>query len=113
MECEVDPQMTITAVTNAKWWGAPGPLQCGPKSLYPQTGHWDYMYACNDIWANPPETCDAYEGQTGGKAMNDAAYPNAAGRTDVEGCCWWGRGVIQTSGEQVYCFGNPPTYKYY
>ena len=21
-----------------------------------------------------------------------------AGRTDVEGCCWWGRGVIQTSG---------------
>jgi len=23
---------------------------------------------------------------------------NAAGRTDVEGCCWWGRGVIQTSG---------------
>ena len=24
--------------------------------------------------------------------------PNAAGRTDVEGCCWWGRGVIQTSG---------------
>jgi len=98
MECEVDPQMTITAVTNAKWWGAPGPLQCGPKSLYPQTGHWDYMYACNDIWANPPETCDAYEGQTGGKAMNDAAYPNAAGRTDVEGCCWWGRGVIQTSG---------------
>lgn len=22
----------------------------------------------------------------------------SAGRTDVEGCCWWGRGVIQTSG---------------
>jgi len=98
MECEVDPQMTITAVTNAKWWGAPGPLKCGPKSMYPQTGYWDYYFNCDNIWADPPETCDAYEGQTGGKANNDAPYPNAAGRTDVEGCCWWGRGVIQTSG---------------
>jgi len=80
MECEVDPQMTITAVTNAKWWGAPGPLQCGPKSKYPQTGHWDFMYTCNNQWANPPETCDAYEGQTGGKAINDAAYPNSGER---------------------------------
>jgi hypothetical protein len=32
--------MTITAVTHAKWWGAPGPMICGPKSLYPQTGYW-------------------------------------------------------------------------
>jgi len=98
MECEVDPQMSITAVTNAKWWGAPGPLKCGPKSQIPQSGHWDFMYNCDNIWATPPETCDAYEGQTGGKALNDVPYPNAAGRTDVEGCCWWGRGVIQTSG---------------
>lgn len=37
MECEVDPEMTITATTNAKWYGAPGPLYCGPKSLYPFT----------------------------------------------------------------------------
>jgi hypothetical protein len=40
MECPVDPEMTITAVTHAKWWGAPGPLMCGPKSLIPQTGYW-------------------------------------------------------------------------
>ena len=125
MECPVDPQMTITAVTNAKWWGAPGPLKCGvsgltnssknilyfshthtnihihtpkPKSLYPQTGYWDFMYDCENPWATPPESCDEYEGQVGGKAINDVAYANAAGRTDVEGCCWWGRGVIQTSG---------------
>ena len=38
MECPVDPNMEITAVTNAKWWGAPGPLKCGPKSEYPFTG---------------------------------------------------------------------------
>lgn len=132
MECEVDPQMTITAVTHAKvslkfevslvraiiqrilrsntnlfyyysllrsqWWGAPGPLKCGPKSMYPQTGYWDYAYECNNPWANPPELCTEYEGQKAGKAINDAPYPNSAGRTDVEGCCWWGRGVIQTSG---------------
>ena len=89
MECEIDPQMSITAVTNAKWWGAPGPLMCGPRSKYPQTGYWDFMYQCDNIWANPPETCDAYVGQEGGKAINNVAYPNAAGRTDVEGCCWW------------------------
>ncbi|KAL7428334.1 hypothetical protein ACHAXH_002848 [Discostella pseudostelligera] len=98
MECEVDPNMTITAVTNAKWWGAPGPMMCTPKSIIPQTGYWDFNYACDNPWATPPESCDAYEGQKGGKAINDVPYPNGAGRTDVEGCCWWGRGVIQTSG---------------
>jgi hypothetical protein len=40
MECPVDPDMQITAVTHAKWWGAPGPLMCGPKSVIPQTGYW-------------------------------------------------------------------------
>lgn len=79
-------------------WGAPAPLQCGPKSLYPQTGYWDFQYLCDNQWGDPPEACNAYEGQQGGKAINDQPYPNAAGRTDVEGCCWWGRGVIQTSG---------------
>jgi hypothetical protein len=98
MECPVDPEMTITAVTHAKWWGAPGPLMCGPKSSIPQTGYWDYAYECNNPWKSPPETCDVYDEQKAGKAMNDEPYPNAAGRTDVEGCCWWGRGVIQTSG---------------
>lgn len=98
MECPIDPEMTITAVTNARWWGAPGPLKCGPKSLYPQTGYWDFNGVCDDVWADPPKYCNDYEGQKGGKAMNDASYANAAGRTDVEGCCWWGRGVIQTTG---------------
>ena len=98
MECEVDPEMTITAVTNARWWGAPGPLICGPKSLYPQTGYWNFNGVCDDVWADPPKFCTAYEGQKGGAAVNDEPYANAAGRTDVEGCCWWGRGVIQTTG---------------
>jgi len=37
----------------------------------------------------------------GGKGCPGTPQPlfgHDAGRTDVEGCCWWGRGVIQTTG---------------
>ncbi|KAL7544587.1 hypothetical protein ACHAWF_012292 [Thalassiosira exigua] len=99
MECPVDSDMSIVAVTHAKWYGAPGPMFCGPKAAeQPHSGFWDHLYECNKSWANPPETCDAYEGQKAGRYDHSMPYANAAGRTDVEGCCWWGRGVIQTSG---------------
>jgi len=98
MECEVDPNMSIRANTHAKWYGAPGPLFCGPKSEYPQTGIWDYTYNCHNPWAEPPEYCTDYEGQKAGREDNTDPVANRNGRTDVEGCCWWGRGVIQTTG---------------
>ena len=99
MECPVDPNMSIVGVTHAKWYGAPPPMFCGPKTdEQPFTGFWNYNYECNKGWANPPEICDVYEDQKAGKFDNSAPYANVAGRTDVEGCCWWGRGVIQTSG---------------
>ena len=99
MECPVDPNMKITAVTHAKWYGAPGPLFCGPKTEeQPFTGYWDYGYSCNNPWADPPESCTVYEGQKAGRYDNSEPVANNAGRTDVEGCCWWGRGVIQTTG---------------
>ena len=98
MECPVDPDMSIKAVTHAKWYGAPGPLFCGPKTEYPHVGIWDYTYHCDNVWADPPEYCTVYEGQKAGRYDNSEAVPNFAGRTDVEGCCWWGRGVIQTTG---------------
>jgi len=128
MECEVDPNMSITAVTHAKWYGAPAPLFCRPKTEEePFTGFWDHSYYCNNSWKDPPETCDVYEGQLAGRYDNSSPVANGAGRTDVEGCCWvsfmpqscipiscdyilshflsvfcaslqWGRGVIQTSG---------------
>jgi len=91
MACEVDPNMEIVATTNAKWWGAPPPLFCGPKSSFPTTGYWNSFASCSG------GVCDDYEGQKGG-AVVDSATPNSLGRTDVEGCCWWGRGVIQTTG---------------
>ncbi|KAL7509036.1 hypothetical protein ACHAXN_008233 [Cyclotella atomus] len=97
-QCAVDPEMTITATTHASWYGAPPGLFCGPTSTYPFTGYWDYSHWCDNPWANPPEYCDVYEGQKAGGIDNTEAVANRAGRTDVEGCCWWGRGVIQTTG---------------
>jgi predicted chitinase len=47
---------------------------------------------------DPLEYCDVYEGQKSGRFDNSKAVASMAGRTDVEGCCWWGRGVIQTTG---------------
>jgi len=40
------------------------------------------------------------EGCTDGSCPGSAAplFGQPQGRTDVEGCCWWGRGVIQTTG---------------
>lgn len=122
MECEVDPDMVIRATTSATWYGAPPPLFCAPKSLLPESPKWDY----GSPWCDPTvsrsydmnpqeyvtyllsgeESCRDYPGQkaggftfVGGGAPNSPA-PNfgRASRTDVEGCCWWGRGVIQTTG---------------
>jgi len=98
MECKVDPNMKITATTHAKWYGAPAPMFCGSKKEYPFTGYWNYGLECNLAWVDPPKTCDVYEGQKAGGFDNTSPVANNSGRTDVEGCCWWGRGVIQTTG---------------
>eukprot|EP01082_Thalassiosira_pseudonana_P008732 g7735.t1 g7735 contig26:157307-158408(+) len=71
MECPVDKNMRIKAVTNAGWYGAPGPLYCEPKTKEkPFTGYWDYQFNCDNPWASPPLTCDVYEGQRGGGYNN-------------------------------------------
>ncbi|KAL7519189.1 hypothetical protein ACHAWX_003977 [Stephanocyclus meneghinianus] len=98
MQCEVDPNMELKATTTEMWYGAPGPLFCGPKTKYPFTGYWDYTFECDFRWKDPPEYCTDYEGQRGGRYDNSEPVENRLNRTDVEGCCWWGRGVIQTTG---------------
>lgn len=161
--------MVAIAQTAAKWWGAPGPLFCAPKSIIPEAPRWDFNGWCPNSgttwdqpqkWAAPfgsksrgdihygpgaatanvpPEVLAekatyldyvkssvAAGGPTGGNCLvkgeccmdvpNQRAgswkscaggCPNAANpdlvlggeaRTDVEGCCWWGRGAIQTTG---------------
>jgi len=98
MSCDVDINMEMKASTQATWYGAPGPLFCAPRSKQPFTGYWDYEKMCDNQWADPPQYCTDYVGQKGGGYNNDEPVMNGANRTDVEGCCWWGRGVIQTTG---------------
>lgn len=63
-------------------------------------------------YVNAGGSCRDYAGiKTGGWKFDGAGCVNGAcpgsdaplfgvpeGRTDLEGCCWWGRGVIQTTG---------------
>jgi hypothetical protein len=120
-ECPQDVSMEKTATTNAAWIGAPPPLFCGPRSTYDGLGYWNPQQFCNGT----DKTCVGepfyYEGQTAGvhvPVSEDDRFPaffysnplpDADGSTpeprsdsfpatNVEGCCWWGRGVIQTTG---------------
>lgn len=120
--CPRDPTMEIIGSTNAGWIGAPPPLFCGPKSKYNDLGYCNPMKFCE----GPGNTCQGqpfhYPGQTAGVHIpqsKDQRYPNffytnplpdpdgniqpprtpdSMPSLDVEGCCWWGRGVIQTTG---------------
>lgn len=112
MACPRDPTMAISAVTHAKWFGAPGPMFCAPDSQLialglstdGTTGYWSINKDCWPYPATEPDfvlsdeppylrpTCEVYEGQKGGEWLWDGSGGS------VEGCCWWGRGVIQTTG---------------
>ncbi|EED91216.1 predicted protein [Thalassiosira pseudonana CCMP1335] len=76
--CPVDPLMEITAATSDNQDRAPPPLHCKP-------GSGDGYYS------------GYYSSQTAMEITN-TPYSNTAGRTDVEGCCWWGRGALLTRG---------------
>eukprot|EP00397_Hematodinium_sp_SG-2012_P006353 GEMP01006383.1.p1 GENE.GEMP01006383.1~~GEMP01006383.1.p1 ORF type:complete len:821 (+),score=136.29 GEMP01006383.1:222-2684(+) len=101
LACPRDNSMQITAVTNAAWYGAPGPMFCAPdsalvsKARTPRTtGRWAYNTDCWPYPATKPgfqvgeshawqrRDCKVYKGQKGGKWIWDGS----------------GRGVIQTSG---------------
>jgi hypothetical protein len=106
-DCAVDLNMQITATTHAKWYGAPPPLRCGPKNVTGATTvGWNPSGSCGP-WGPPTPPCNVYAGQQGG-AYTTSTAANGKGRTDVEGCCWWGRGVIQSTG-----IGNYGKLNYY
>lgn len=106
--CPRNPKMEITANTNAKWYGAPGPLFTAPDRVLAKkgllvngnVGYWDYS-----SWFPAVTTVDksaqaylredgkVYDGQKAGKFV----WNGSAGKS-IEGCGWWGRGVIQTTG---------------
>ena len=109
MACPRLPGGTMTAVTHARWYGAPGPFFCAPDSTLAAAGvtpggRWDYAHDCwpypateagftphdGPAWSRPE--CEVYPGQRAGRYVFDGSGDS------VEGCCWWGRGVIQTTG---------------
>lgn len=83
MACPVDEDMALTAVTFGRQIGSPPPLMCAPKSQIQFTGFWN------------PELV---------REEKNEAYANKNGRVDISGCCWWGRGFLQTKG--VCAFGR-------
>ncbi|NTS75621.1 chitodextrinase [Catenovulum sp. SM1970] len=112
--CPRAPKMEVTATTHAKWYGAPAPLFAAPDSVLEEAGilvngavgQWDYMGG----WCSTPadridtskagwerDQCKLYAGQQAGQFVHNGS----AGKS-VEGCGWWGRGVIQTTGRQNF-----------
>ena len=90
MACPVDLSMSAVAETHGIFVGAPPPLACYPKfSEESGIGAWDPTLSCQD------DGCTSYDGQKMG-AVDPESIPtkNSFGRTDVEGCCWWGRGAF-------------------
>ena len=68
--------MEASAVSRGIWAGAPRGFYCGPKNVYGTTGFWDAI-AGHEL---------------------DTPTANTGGRTDVEGCCFWGRGSLKIKG---------------
>ena len=97
-----------------------------PEVLAASASYLDYVKASTDKGTGDAcllagECCMDVENQRAGSWVScpggceNAANPDlvvgSEPRTDVEGCCWWGRGVIQTTGEHstlAYHF-TPPT----
>jgi len=70
-------------------WNTPNPIE--PTSV-------DQI---SSLLKETQNNCWGYQGQQVGAyqmVSPELAAINGTGRTDVEGCCWWGRGVIQTTG---------------
>ncbi len=112
--CPRAPKMEVTATTHAGWYGAPAPLFAAPDSVLDEAGllvngsvgYWNFgggwcaeqperIDNTKQVWER--DECKQYVGQKAGEFVHNGA----AGKS-VEGCGWWGRGVIQTTGRQNF-----------
>lgn len=79
MSCIVDTSMEIVSAgaSTVMVGRAPPPFSCRPKTNpFDYAGYWDVEMGL----------------------ATSTAYSNSIGRTDLEGCCWWGRSVLLTRG---------------
>ena len=116
MSCPRDSKMEINAVTSGNWFGAPPPVFTAPDSVFrhyglinagtPTLGKWDHNLTCDklkgtvvdhDVPIFLREGCTVYVGQRAG-----IFEWNGYSEGTVEGCGWWGRGVIQTTGRENF-----------
>lgn len=112
--CGRNPKMEVTATTHAKWYGAPAPIFAAPDSVLAEAGlikngavgRWSHTgTTCTDVPGIIDDTkqawerneCQVYVGQKAGQFIWDGSSQQS-----VEGCGWWGRGVIQTTGRQNF-----------
>ena len=91
VSCPVDPLMDMRATVHPKYNYIPGKtVSDGFRNQPPPE------FACGkkDYEGDYPGYWDGYTAEF----VQDVAYPSAGGRIDVEGCCFWGRGALQTKG---------------
>lgn len=108
--CPRNPKMEVTALTHAAWYAAPAPLFTAPDSVMQEkgmlvngsVGYWSTTSPdCSTSTAKfdpekqiyEREECGLYEGQRAGGFVSDGSAAKS-----LQGCGWWGRGVIQTTG---------------
>lgn len=74
--CAVDLSASLVAMTAAGNSSSP-PFFCAPTSTQPYTGFYEPI---------------------SDKIVTKDPFNNAIGRKDVQGCCYWGRGILLTAG---------------
>ncbi|MGO2127962.1 MAG: cellulose-binding domain-containing protein [Pseudoalteromonas prydzensis] len=110
--CPRDEKMEQTATTHAKWYGAPAPIFVAPDAVLAEqgllvngkVGRWTNAGHCNTVPTAIDTSkqvyergeCQQYVGQKAGNFIWDGSDES------VQGCGWWGRGVIQTTGRQNF-----------
>ncbi|CAH8224484.1 hypothetical protein VAE122_2980426 [Vibrio aestuarianus] len=112
--CPRNDKMEVSALTHAQWYGAPAPVFAAPDAVLEErgllvngfAGRWTNTEHCNSevpetvdtskqVWER--DECKVYVGQKAGTFLWDGSSQES-----VQGCGWWGRGVIQTTGRQNF-----------
>ncbi|AYQ56470.1 Chitodextrinase [Bathymodiolus thermophilus thioautotrophic gill symbiont] len=115
--CPRAPKMEVTAITNAKYYAAAAPIFAAPDAVLSdlgllldgKPGRWEDSGDCAgkpataDDFEDPKiegwarDECKIYKGQKAGSFVWDGSS-----KRSLEGCGWWGRGVIQTTGRENF-----------